>query len=350
MKLYHFCIIFTFLSLTLFVITDVKICTFTAAAEEKEMLNHSFDRAIDDAVTNLVETDGIAGLKLNKERAVDDFYSSLYASLGILDKPDKQALIKNYIPLITVTCEDGYYVYYCEEYKGSDGCTYINKHWSEKKPYYYEDRYFIYGFTLTDIITVYDKNKLLDPSGEQAVFTVNYHDLQTNDRYKNFRNEHRDSFLLNDEDFYLIRKNCIITGIEKSLRYYCNKYNSIAQLYSITYNFSMPVVDNSEWTRSIDNPSMIVLFQGYPFGNSVIGTYNRFLIAGARIKKKEAYYLEQKEWYYLYHKSDCSELKKGGIYFFNNPYYSILDCAKEGAYACPVCSDRTGVPPPNYDP
>lgn len=350
MKLYHFCIIFIFLALTLIVITDVKMNTFTAAAEEKEMLYHSFDRAVDDAVIHLVETDGISGLKLNKERTVTEFFSSLYASLGVMDNPNKRELLKNYVPVITITCEDGYYVYYSDEYKGSDSYTYISKHWSEKKPYYYEDSDFIYAFTLTDILTIYDKNKLLDPTGEQTLFTVDYHDLQMNARYMNFRTQRKDSFLLHDEDFYLMRKGCIITGIEKSMRYYCNKYNGIAKQYGITYNFSMPVVDNSEWIRSIDNPSMIILFQGYPFGNGAVGTFNRFAIAGARIKKVEAYYLEQKDWYYLYHKTGCPELEKDGIYFLDEPYYSILDCAKEGAYACPICSGGIGVLPPNYKP
>ena len=144
-------------------------------------------------------------------------------------------------------------------------------------------------------LVLYDKNGLLDITKEQTVFTLDYQDLKTNEGYINFRSKRPNSFLLNDEDFYLIRKGSVISCIEDSMSYYCNRHNSIAQQFGITYNFAMPVVDNSEWTRSIDNPCIIVMFQGYPFGSGINDTYNRFVIAGARIKKNSVYYLEQKE-------------------------------------------------------
>jgi hypothetical protein len=130
---------------------------------------------------------------------------------------------------------------------------------------------------------------------------------------------------------------------------YCNQYNTIAKQYGITYHFGMPIIDNSEWSRSIDNPSIIVLFQGYPFGNGADNTYNRFAITGARINKKNRYYLEQKDWYYLYHKEDCIKLKGEGLFLLSEPYYSIQECVKKGAYACPVCNPA-GVKAPVYNP
>ncbi len=349
MKLHHFCIIFVIIAIPLFAAADIKVDSCAAVFAEKEKLDHSFSRAIDDAAVHLAETDGINGLKVNKERAVNDFFFSLFASLGIMDSPDKQELIRNYVPVIAVTCEDGYYLYYSGEYRSQDNTVCLSKQWSEKHPYYYEDKDFIYGFTLTDVLTIYDKNNLLDPSGEQSVFTLDYHELKDSDRYADFRLIRPDSFLFNEEAFYLIRKGCIVTEIEKSMAYFCNVYNGIAWQYGITYNFSIPVADNSEWTRSIDNPSILVTFQGYPLESSTTGTYNRFAIAGARIRKKEVYYLEQKEWYYLYHKADCAELKKGGILFLEEPYDTVLECAEKGAYACPICSS-TGVCVPDYEP
>lgn len=349
MKLYHYCIIFIVVALSLFLISDVKANNSIAIAEEKEKLDHSFDKAIDDAVIHLAETDGMTGLKISKERAVNEFFASLYASLGIMDNPEKQEALKNYVPVISITCEDGYYLYYSDEYTDSDNYIYISKRWTEKNPFYYEDQDFIYGFTLTDIITVYDKNGLIDPTKEQSIFTLDYHDFMINDIYLNFRSNRPDSFLLNEESFYLTRKGCIVSDIEESMSYYCNKHNSIAQQYGITYNFAMPVINNSEWIRSIDNPCMVVMFQGYPFGNDVDNTYNRFAIAGARIKKNDVYYLEQKNWYYLYHKENCPELKKSGIYFLDEPLYSVYDCTKKGAYACPYCCPD-GVHAPDYIP
>jgi len=337
MKLYHYAILFAIIALTLFVIADVKTDNFGAISDEKKILDQSFHRAVDDAVLHLVESDGIEGLKVNKERSVEDFFLSLYAAMGITNNPEKQELIKNYIPVITITSEDGYYMYYSDEYKGSDNYTYYSKRWSEKLPYYYEDDDFIYGFTLTDTLTIYDKNGILDNSREQIIFTLDYHDLKSDEKYSNFRSKRSNSFLLNDESYYLVRKESIITCIEDSLAYYCDQHNYIAQQFGITYNFAMPVVDKSEWTQSIDTPSMIVIFQGYPFRNGVDGTYNRFVIAGSGIKKKEMYLLEQKEWYYLYHKDNCSELKKDNSIILSETYDEVIDCVNEGAYACPLC-------------
>lgn len=328
--------------------TDIKTNNFTAVAEEKEKLDTSFQSAIDDSVINLVEAKGTGSLTINKQRAVDDFFSSMYASMGILDNPEKQDLLKNYIPVITVTTDEGYYLYYSDEYKANDNYTYISKRWSEKMPYYYEDDDFIYGFTLTDIVTLYDKKGLLDPTKGEQVLTLDYHDIKNSEDYSSFRTQRPNSFLLNDEQYYLNRKYSIISCIENTMTYYCNRHNSIAKQYGITYNFAMPVVDNSEWIRSIDNPGMIVIFQGYPFGQGVKGTYNRFAITGARIKKNSVYYLEQKDWYYIYHKQDCPELEREGIIFSTEPYYTISDCVEKGAYACRECI-KNGVYAPTYD-
>ena len=349
MKLYHFSIIFAIIAISLFVMTDVNTNNFVAVAEEKENLDLYFDNATDNAAYQLVENDGITGLKLNKEAAVQSFFLSMYASLGIIDNPLKQVNLKNYVPVIAVMGDDGYYLYYSDEYKGSDDHTYFSKHWSEKFPYYYEDADFIYGFTLTNIITLFDKNGLLSTSEEQTVFTLDYHELVTNADYAYFRAQRPNSFLLEDESFYLVKKSNIISSIEDSMAYYCNKHNLIAQQCGIKYNFAMPIIDNSEWTRSIDNPCIIAMFQGYPFGSGIDNTYNRFIIAGSRIKKNVTYYLEQKEWYLLYHKSSCTELDKEGIIFLTEPYYTILDCVEEGAYACPTCNP-TGVYVPDYFP
>ena len=50
---------------------------------------------------------------------------------------------------------------------------------------------------------------------------------------------------------------------------------------------SLPLIEYEEWYRTIQDISMLVLFQGYPYGNSITGTYNRVAIGGARIAKRK---------------------------------------------------------------
>lgn len=350
MKLHHFSILFVIIAIVVFTITDIKTDRLVSIMKDKESLDLDFNNAIDSAARNLVEVDAAGSLVVNKETAVNDFLLSMYASLNLMNDDDKQKRLQNYIPVIVITCEDGYYLYYSDEYKRSDGFTYISKRWSEKIPYSYEDDDFIYSFTMNDTLTLYDKRRLLDTSGDQTVFTLDYHELSQDDQFENFRKQRPDSFLLNDDKFLQVRRKNIIEKIENSLAYYCNKHNSIAQQFGLSYKFALPVIDNSEWVRSIAGPSIVILFQGYPIGGGNIDTYNRYAIAGSEVTKKQIYYLEQKSWYYVYHKAGCPELKKDGIVILDTPYYSVLDCVKAGAYACPYCSGDTGICAPAYSP
>lgn len=348
MKLSHFTILFTTIAMAIVILIDIKTEDYKAIVQEKLSIDQSFRSAVDDAATVLLEMDANRGLVLNKNNAKEEFFTSLYSSLGILVAKDKQEIIQAYVPLIAVIGDDGYYIYYSDEFIAEDGFTSYSKRWSEKFPYYYEDSNFIYGFTLGDTLTIYDKNKILDPLGEKLVHYIDYHEVQTAERYANFRLNCSNNFMLDDETFILKKKEVIITEIEKSMKYYVNRHNKIARNYGITYNFALPIIDNSDYIRSIENPSVIAIFQGYPYGTSPEYTYNRIAMAGAKITKDDVYYLEQKSWYYLYHKENCERLQESTYLIdLNHPYYSEEDCIQKGAYACEICING-GVNVPEY--
>jgi hypothetical protein len=254
-----------------------------------------------------------------------------------------------YVPVITITEEDGFCVFYSDQYTGSDGYTYVTKRWSEKLPYYYEDNDFIYSFTLGDIVTLYDKNNILGGNSDQTVYTLDYHDIQTDSSFTSFRTLRSDSMLLYDTVFEEIRKSTIISCLEESMTYYTSQHNLIAGNYGITYNFSLPVMSDDEWASGIDDVSMFVVFQGYPYGNLIGESYNKVASAGAKVSKSNMYYIEQKGWYLIYHKETCSELLKDGVILQDEPYYDSLDCVKQGCYACPVCCPRE-INAPDYTP
>lgn len=348
MKLSHLTMLFAIIALAFVILIDIKTEDYKAMVQEKVNIDQSFRTAVDDAAIVLLEMDANRGLVLNKNNAKEEFFTSLYSSLGILVAKDKQELIQAYVPVIAITGDDGFYMYYSDEFIAEDGFTYYSKRWSEKFPYYYEDSNFIYGFTLGDTITVYDKNKILDPLGEKLVHYIDYHEVQTSERYANFRLKCSNNFMLEDETFLLMKKEVIITEIEKSMKYYVNRHNKIARNYGITYNFTLPIIDNSDYVRSIDNPSVIAIFQGYPYGISPEYTYNRVAMAGAKITKNKVYYLEQISWYYIYHQDNCEKLQETTYLIdLNHPYYNEEDCIQKGAYACEICI-KGGVNVPDY--
>jgi hypothetical protein len=337
------------IAITLFAISDVRTDNYVTLSKEKEILDQCFNKAIDDAIFDLVEIDGMGNLIVNRERAISEFFNSMYATLGITDNLVKRELLNNYVPVIAVTGEDGYYLYFNEIIRGSDNYTFRKKRWTEKRPYFYEDDDFIYGFTMTDTLTIYDKKGLFNQE-DGSVLTLDYHEISYNDIFADFRIKRPESFLLDENKFLTIRKQTIISCVENALSYYCNQYNNIAEQFGITYNFVLPVIDNSEWTRTIDRPCIIVLFQGYPYGSGETNVYNRFVISGASINREEVYYLEQKDWYFVYHTVGCEELKKEGIILMDEPCHTVTECASKGAYACPYCSDGKGVYAPDYTP
>jgi hypothetical protein len=340
MKLHQFALVFVIITIAVIIITDVKTNNLKAVVENRNRIDRYLDTAIDDGITRLAEVDENNKIIVNKEAAVNSFFISFHTCFGILSDKEQQEKLNLYIPVVAITMEDGYYVFYSDEYTGIDGYRTSCKRWSEKFPYSYEDDDFIYCFTLGDIVSVYDKNNLLGKEGTQKVYNMNYHDFQTEDLFSAFRNSRPDSILLDNEAYELIRKETIISCIEKTMAYFTSRHNKIAQNYGITYNFSLPVMSEEKWAPYLDDISMFVVFQGYPFGEQEGETYNRIVTAGAKVSKRTVYYIEQKGWYLIYHRENCPELKKQGIILREEIYYDPLQCAQEGCYQCPVCFEH----------
>lgn len=320
--------------------TEIKTNDFKATMKEHNKIETYLHKAIDDSVAVLVKIGDDNKININKDDSVHTFYLSLYSSFGIFTDEAAQQKLSMYIPLIVITSNDGFNVYHKTEYTGSDGLTYITGVWSERYPYSYEDNDFIYSFHLDDIVTLYDKNSLLDTTGAHKVFQVSVKDLSTQDQYSHFRNVRPNNPLLSRENFLLIKNAAIQASLEKHMAYYASKHNDIASKYGIHYNFALPSVNDGEWAEYFNSPSMFVLFQGYPYGTGTGEIYNRFFSSASQIVKRKEYYIEQKEWYCLYHISTCEILNDDSIVYKDLekiPYYSEEDCIARGAYACPEC-------------
>ncbi len=349
MKLNHFILVFVIIVISTVVVLDIKTDGLKAAIRDKREIDRNIDNAIDDGIASFVRVDDDNRLIVDKSSAINSFFISLAAAFGVLSDPAGREKLNLYVPVVCVTVEDGYYIFYSDTYTGADGKIYLTKRWSEKFPYYYEDGDFIYGFTLGDRVTLYDKNSLLDPSGNQKVFIMDYHELQNNEEYSLFRAARTDNLMLSDEKFTEIKNIGIINLIQDSLGYYTSRHNRIASQYGITYNFALPATDRQEWENYMERNSMFVVFQGYPYCNGSDETYSRIATSGAKVSKKDVFYLEQKSWYLIYHRSSCPELRGDGLLFLDEPHYTVKSCAKEGAYACPVCCAE-GAYAPDYEP
>lgn len=342
MKAHHYGILFTILALAIFLILDMKTSNVKAILDERNKMDTSLNSAIDDGVNALARSYTKRELLGSKEDAAKAFFLSLYASLDFISDPVAQQKLQIYIPVIALTDQTGFYVFFHDDYKSS-GVTNVTMRWSERYPYAYEDSDFIYNFHLDDTVQIYDKNHIITLVDEAPYIELDYHEFQTEEKYTTFRTTHEGHFLLKDETYYLVRKEAIISTINEKLAYYINSHNRIAKQYGVSYNFSLPVIDESELVRSIEQPGMLVIFQGYPIRGTK-ETYNRVAFAGARIYKDKIYYLEEKGWYKVYHSSTCEECQKNPNVDLSTIYYTVEDCVKEGAYGCEKCTEGVHVP------
>lgn len=335
MKGYHFTIIFVLIAIGMLTIKDNQIREQISITKYKTELNTYFNNAVDDGTKHLIQSTK-KNLEINKEYAVDAFLNSMYVSLGILDNSEAQKKMQAYLPVVMVTEDDGFYIRYSDEFKVNSYYE-VSTRWSEKIPYFYEDNDFIYNFSLNESVTIIDKNGLLGTTNR--TYKLDYNESNTSEIYKRIKEKLPDNIMFNKELFLLTKRNSIILRIEEYLTYYVNMHNRIAQHYGISYTFTMPIIDNSELVRSINSPSLIIIFQGYPY-HGIENEFNLFSVAGAEIAKGNAYYIEQVDNYFIYHKRNCP------IFHLDEnakKYYSKEECAKAGAYACRECNPNTGV-------
>ena len=317
MKISHLALFFVIIAICLILPLDTSVKQQQAIGEKKIEYNRIIDDAVDDAVSQMVETDKGNEIVLNKDKAVDNFFTSLYSGFGIIDDAGKQEYLQMFIPVILIVDKDGYYIY--QRSYTNDKSSLISD-WSEKRKYSYldTDSGLIISFTLDDNITV------LDPSAND-ILQGDYHDLA---KY------YTGVALLNDEELFdNTRKECIIDHLTTDMKDAINNHNIIAQREGIQYEFVLPAITDTNWYRTIDDISFLAIFQGYPYGSS-LGRYNRYALGGARLRKSDMYVIKEEEGIQYYHRYDCSSLSESDK---RNAYYTRKECAILGAYPSEDC-------------
>lgn len=317
MKLTDFALVFVIFEILLFGILDIRFDQLEAVTEKTNAYNTAIDNAVDDGCYFLVEEDSSRVLHINKEKAAEQFFTSLYANFGVIGEAALEEQLRRYVPIILVTDRDGFYMNYSEVIE-KDGEKLLKRRWSEKIPYVYEDDKIICCFTLDDYVRIFDKTSNTIIEGD----------------YRDIKDSIACAFLQEEGIFDETRRNTVINEIIKNMDIYINYYNDIAGQFGITYKFWLPGIDMTDWDRTIDDISLFVIFQGYPYQAGSLDTYNRYAFGGARISKARNYYITEDAGKRYYHRDDCTELTKGVL---SETYYSKEECAKNHAFPCLKC-------------
>lgn len=331
MKVHQAIVVFLFVFLAVTAWMDAKQKTLYTISNKQMRYGSIIETAINDAASVLVTRDRGEQPVLQKEEAIEVLFHSLYAGFGVMHDSTIQQEIQSSIPLILITDQDGFYFYYLGEYE--ENGTNMSYVWSEKIPYgcylspeidsqygtgavTSEEAYFL-GLTLND--TLY----LLQEEGERVYFQT------SSDMNRLFP---KIAVLENEEDYDVFRREMITNRIMEKMSQYINTCNRIGKQYGISYDFSIPYLDDSDWARTIEDISILVVFQGYPYGNHIIETYNQIELSGARTNKKKYYYLTMQDGQCSYHSRNCNKIGKDSA-----PYDSKRECALMGAYPCREC-------------
>lgn len=333
MKLTDYAILFVILILPFCFILDITTRSTEEAIYKKTEINRILDTAVDDSATDLLER-GLLSKKgiINKEKAVETFFNSLYLNLNIFEDEIQKKRIEGYVPCIVVVDYDGYYLMNNQEsYNTVRKERETRLVWNPKRTYAYKDSKYLYYFTLDDFVTVCYK----DAEGKEQFLE---------DTIDNLKTQLTDSDILKDKDLFdRVRRRTIVECIKNDINYSINRHNSIARQYGITYNFTLPVISNEDWYKSVDDTGILVFFQGMPIGftNERI---NNFSLGGARMVKAPKFYgeLDANTNIKYYHRSSCpmvkAKLEDPDLVMDNMMIFdSKKEAAKAGYLPCRKC-------------
>lgn len=320
MKLEHIAFVFLFVFLVMTLTFDTKQEMLTEISLVKNRYDLILETAADDAAQYLVKVDAGGNPFIQKEDALAVFFQSLYAGFGVMGDPDAQEELRKYIPLILVMDKDGAYFWYHGTYENKG--TNYKEMWSEKHPYakrYVRNgaEYFV-RYTFEDAMYLISSNEY---RFEQAT-------------YESMYASHPELDFLSKENFMEERSTVIINTVTDHMTDYINTYNRIAQQNGIAYQFAIPYLSETDWNRSMNDISFLVLFQGYPYGTFTTERYNQVELSCASTKKSSKYYITKEKEVFSYHRADCSMVNVDAM----QPYDSKRECALQGAFPCRNCS------------
>lgn len=270
MKAASISLMFIIIILPFIYLQDMRVNYLAHLSTAKTQYDMKIETALDDGISNLIEADKNGHVVLHKNNAINGFYKSLYHNFGIQDNKIAQENLKQYIPIILIVDNDGFFILHFES-KLIEGDEALIHQFSNKTYYLYEDNNYYYKFTLNDYLYVYNKKQFKIAEG----FSMEVLD-KLNDSS------------LNNSNYNEIKHNIIINTIEEKMNYYINNYNKVASQYGIEYEFWLPEIDSSTWLRTIKDISLMVIMQNYPY-EGIGGRYDYLGVSGSRIKKGEVY-------------------------------------------------------------
>lgn len=358
MRLTKFAVLLSIFAMILLLPVKMSLNEIHKISDLRNRYAIALEEAVDDAMREAVYYDTAEKVKVDVDLIEESFFKTLFINLGCPTDKILQNSVRNYIPVLLFAGEDGYRVNYMTLTRNANNELISNRAWSEVEPYTYVEGRRIFHFYL----------------GENKKNFVSCYDGITNDYYEGTVKDLSSmsifsvddtaamcqrSELLCDGHFDEVRRITIVNALLDGLKYYINQHNKISKQYRLGYKFTLPSIDKSDFERTIDDISLMAIFQGYPYSsvNKRLGFFNEYAIGGARLVKGHDVYvtydIDSKR--PMYHEKTCGRFKECEQYWKDNlSLYSTLfgkdyrdalhhpvknkkEAAKKGAYPCTEC-------------
>lgn len=252
-------LVFAMIFICLMVPDYQKTMETKAIAKLQSDYNRALDQAVEDAISGLVEKDDGRQVWINKDEAVQRFFTSLAINMNKMESYGDRRLLYHYVPVVAIIEKNRFYL----------GWELEEPKWQE---YEFAKEYgsFRVSFTLDDFVTITNLGTGMNEEGD-------YHDL---------KEKYPLSFFQEDAAFEEERRKVIVGLLIEHFNAKLAEQNEVGKKYGITYELNLPVIDMEEWYRTIDDVGFVAFFQGYPYGNGYSGYYNRMALGGARLHKE----------------------------------------------------------------
>ncbi len=330
MKIYHYVILFVVFAVTLGISVDVITSGQSALNSEKRELVTAIDRAIVEGTEKMAEYGGVG---YDKEAVINTYFTSLYASLGVMGAHDTKELLQVCTPVILLTESDGFSIFYHEMIQNGAGKHIRVTRYAPKVYYSYDDGTFVYSFTQASgrerfKCRILDKNRIISGGTASGVYEIDVLEIEDSPYYDELWGYCPASILFDPDAFDIKRGETIAKTIERELGYYCSHHNHVAEESGFSYIFSVPEVESKD-LKTLNDAGMIVVFQGYPYDTGR-GYFNRVCFSAANVMKRETYYCDMLN--LCYHKEGCP-----GITEEMEKVHTLYDAAAKGLYPCNIC-------------
>lgn len=226
--------------------------------------NQKVDNACEAAMGYAVEQMEGRELQMNPAEIREHFFEALAINFGVFGDVPKQKKLREYVPVMALMEMEGAVFYYTVLQKTEDGMQRSCR--SEYVPYQTGEGGYEIFYTMADDIRVCKNHEL--------VFEGKYRDCPLS------------LSLLKKEIFEEERKKKLAEIMKERMEYYCNTYVHAGKNSRGNLEFYFPVIEKEDWYRAIKDVGILVLFEGYPYGRGMTGTYQRIAVGGARIVKK----------------------------------------------------------------